>query len=123
MIQFLEMTFAGGPQEVKRIIVRSAIDTAVDKLKEGKFTLYKAGDSNETAEINFKLETESVCALHINLANAIDTTKAVAMETSKIRMDILSAYGETKLRTGFKIDLFIKEPTLIPPANSTNESS
>ena len=105
MIEYIEMTFTGGPQEVKRIIVRSAIDTAVDKLKEGKFTLFK-GD--ETAEIDFKLDTESVCVLHIILANAIESIKAVAMETTKIRMDILDMHKDVKLRTGFKIDLFIK---------------
>ena len=35
MIEFIEMKFAGGAREVKRIIVRSATDTNVDKLKKG----------------------------------------------------------------------------------------
>ena len=34
MIQYMEMQFSGGPREIKRIIVRSATDTTVDKLKK-----------------------------------------------------------------------------------------
>ena len=34
MIQYMEMKFSGGPREIKRIIVRSATDTTVDKLKK-----------------------------------------------------------------------------------------
>ena len=54
--------------------------------KKGKFTLYK-GD--ETAEIDFEFETENVCAVHLNLFNAIEATKTIAAATDKIRMDIL----------------------------------
>ena len=54
--------------------------------KQGKFTLYKGG---ETAEIDFEFETENVCAVHLNLFNAIEATKTIAAATDKIRMDIL----------------------------------
>ena len=40
MIEFIEMTFPGGPREVRRIIVRSVTDLQVHKLSEGKFTFY-----------------------------------------------------------------------------------
>ena len=120
MVTFIEMTFAGGAREVKRIVVRSAIDTSVDKLKEGKFTLYKG---SETAEMDFLLESENVCAVHINFANANDATKAIAMETSKIRLDILSQYRETKLRTGFKLDIFVNELTLAEAPTSGNSTT
>ena len=40
MIEFIEMTFPGGPREVRRIIVRSVTDIQVHKLSEGKFTFY-----------------------------------------------------------------------------------
>ena len=41
MIEFMEMIFPHGPREVKRIIIRSATDPQVHKLKEGKLTFYQ----------------------------------------------------------------------------------
>ena len=120
MIEFIEMKFAGGPREVKRIVIRTAIDTSVDKLKEGKFTLYKG---NDVAEMDFLLESENVCAVHINLNNANEATKAVALETSKIRLDVKAVYRETKLRTGFKMDVFVNEMTLVAPQIISNSTS
>jgi hypothetical protein len=107
----MEMSFTGGPREVKRIIVRSAKDISVDKLKEAKFTLYKV---EETAEIPFDLPTQDDCVVHINLAGANQTTKAVALETDKIRMDFISFHIMNKAqdRAGFKIDVFIKDIVL-----------
>ena len=115
MVEYIEMRFAGGPREVKRIIVRSATDTAVDKLKYGKFTLYKGAD---TAEIPFIFEYENIFAVRLNLFNANEATKLIAAATDKIRMDILGVWREVKARTGFKIDLFVNELTLDPPGSN-----
>ena len=115
MVEYIEMKFAGGPREVKRIIVRSATDTAVDKLKDGKFTLYKGAD---TAEIPFIFEYENIFAVRLNLFNANEATKLIAAATDKIRMDILGVWREVKARTGFKIDLFVNELTLDPPGSN-----
>ena len=61
MIEFMEMTFPGGPREVRRIIVRSITDISVHKLREGKFTLYQ---NQNTAEIPFELATGKTCCLN-----------------------------------------------------------
>ena len=119
MVEYIEMRFAI-PREVRRIIVRSADDTNVDKLKNGKFTLYKG---EETAEIPFEFESENNCALHLNLFNAIEATKIIAAATDKIIMDILSQHREVKARTGFKIDLFVNELTLDPPGSNPTTNS
>ena len=119
MVEYIEMRFAI-PREVKRIIIRSADDTNVDKLKNGKFTLYKG---EETAEIPFEFESENFCAVHLNLFNAIEATKTIAAATDKIRMDILSQHREVKARTGFKIDLFVNELTLDPPGSNLATNS
>ena len=119
MIEYLEMDF-GRAREVKRIIIRSASDSNVDKLKTGKFTFYKG---EETSELPFEFETEATCALHINLNSATDPLHAISLETDKIRMDVSSFHGVTKSRTGFKIDVFLKELTLIPPPSNSNSTT
>lgn len=114
MIKWIEMTFTGGAREVKRIIVRSATDTTVDKLKEGKFTFYNA--EAQTADISFLLAAENVCAVHINLSGASEAVKAISSATNKLRLDIITVFGGVKLRTGFKLDVFVEELTLtLPP--------
>ena len=120
MIEYLEMSFVNAPREVKRIVVRSATDTNVDKLKEGIFTFYKG---NQTTELDFIFETEDTCAIHINLANANEATKAISSEADKLRLDIISLHRETKGRTGFKIDVFLNEITLTPPSSGNSTIS
>ena len=75
MFQFMELTFPGGPREVKRIIVRSVTDMVVHKLKDGKFTFYQ-GD--KSAELSFTLETDRTCLVHINMAGVDADIKAIA---------------------------------------------
>ena len=86
----------------------------------GKFTLYKG---EETAEIEFEFENENVCAVHINLINAIEATKLIAAETDKVKMEIEEVYREVKGKTAFKIDLFVNELTLEPPTPSNSTLS
>lgn len=114
LMTYMEMTFKGGAKEVTRIIVRSATEASVDKLKTGTFTLYKGVD---TAPLAFDLDTATKCALHINLAFADAQTKAIAALTDKVRFDINSMHSPVHGRTGFKIDLFVKEPS--GPATTT----
>ncbi len=109
------------PRQVKRIIVRSATETAVDKLKSGKFTLYKG---EEIAETEFTLAAEDTCIVYINYANAVEATKAIASQADKIRMDITGVHRETKGRTGFKLDIFLDEITMeVPDSNTPGTSS
>ena len=56
------MTFRNGSQEVRRIIIRSAFDRHIDKLKSGKFTLYK---DDKTAEIPFEFKNINDCVMMI----------------------------------------------------------
>lgn len=117
MIEYLEMSFVGAPREIRRIVLRSATDTSVDKIEAGKLTFYN-GDI--TSELEFRFEAEDVCILHFNLANANEATQAVAYNADKLRMDVTSVFRDVKGRTGFKMDVFLNEITLAPPTNSTS---
>ncbi len=72
MLEWMEMTFRGGPQNIQRIIVRSATDGTVDKLKAGKFTFYKG--ANE-ANIPFEFANANICAMMINIDAADQAIK------------------------------------------------
>ena len=120
LIEFLEMDF-GRAREVTRIIIRSASDDKVDKLKAGTFKFFKG---QETADLPFEFTTEDTCAIHIILSRSTDPLHAISLETDKIRMNIDPGFHSvTKSRTGFKIDVFLKELTLVPPPDSNTNST
>merc|ERR1712227_252724 len=115
----MELTFPGGPREVKRIIVRSVTDMVVHKLKDGKFTFYQ-GD--KSAELSFTLETDRTCLVHINMAGVDADIKAIADKTDRLRMDVESVHKMTEpVRTAFKIDLFVNELKLEAPESEVTE--
>ena len=120
LIEYLEMDF-GRAREVTRIIIRSASDDKVDKLKAGTFKFFKG---QESADLPFEFTTENTFAIHIILSRSTDPLHAISLETDKIRMNIDPGFHSvTKSRTGFKIDVFLKELTLVPPPSNTNSTS
>ena len=72
MDEYIEMRFAGEAREVKRIIVRSATDTSVDKLKNGFLFLQNHNNTQQLCvNASFNLFTGVVECLFLVVKSCV----------------------------------------------------